>query len=231
MAVEAEGLESPARGHGAGSRPGAFTARERGERRRWSIGVRLTLAGAGLAAAACLAVAAFVALTPSAPGSKPGLDRLAVAPEADETSPVRQPDAVPASHDSSSPRITNAAHAEPEEAFVFAIFRGTDGSCECVQVDEPEWSGEKRLAEVDRHELVRAAFKDPCTTLAPEVVVIGVAGRPGTIAPTRGHAEAIAQRLGRQALHGRDVSSAAYAAMPDLAPGTIVVAEKVSVAP
>lgn len=226
MAVEVEDLESPARERLQGVEPGLLTARDRRERRRWSITTRLTRIGAGLAAAACLVVVAVVALTPNVPGPTPSGDRLAFAPEDSAPAAVRRDQGA-----SSPPRDTGLPHAEPEEAFVFAIFRGADGSCECVQVDEPEWSGEKRLAEVDRHELVRAAFRDPCTTLAPEVVVIGVAGRPGTIAPTRRHAEAIAERLGRQTLHGRDVSSAAYAAMPDLAPGTIVVAEKVSVAP
>ena len=88
---------------------------------------------------------------------------------------------------------------------LFAVYRGVDGSCECVQVNEPDW-GETRLAEVSRHELLRAGLQDACTTIAPEVVVIGVAGKKGTVPSSRDHAETVARRLGDQSLRGRDVA-------------------------
>ncbi|MFM9996271.1 MAG: hypothetical protein ACKVU4_10775 [Phycisphaerales bacterium] len=196
---------------------------------------RLSWIGGGLAAAACLGVAAVVFRTP-APTGPGGFGRdapIAIADPAVADEGARG-DSSPSQGPDESPTYTTqvaAHHAEPEEAVVFAVFRGVDGSCECVQVDAPEWSGAKRLADVDRHELVRVAFRDPCSAFAPEVLVIGVSGKPGTVGSSRRHAEALAERLGRETFRGRDVSSAAYAALPDLPAGSLVVAEKISIGP
>lgn len=231
MAVEAEGFDTPA-GVARDEAPISIVTWRR----------RFAWVGGGLAAAACLTVAAVVFRAPMTSTPTGPIASARNAPESSGDAGARSLDDSPshrvavspsASAAESQPQPTRlvAQLAEPEEAVVFAVFRGVDGSCECVQVDAPEWSGEKRLADVDRQELVRVAFRDPCSTLAPEVLVIGVSGKPGTVGSSRRHAEALAERLGREPIRGRDIAHAAYAALPDLPPGSLVVAEKVSIRP
>ncbi len=247
MAVEAEQLDHPAAREGRGEVPAATDGSEHlsfaRRDRSWWRGRGLWVGGA-LAAAACLGLGVFLILV-----------QVQFAP------PVRVADAGPvgtdATPDVSEPREAATASAgagaadspphrlgaspsqgeaqrtrhEPEDAVLFAVYRGADGSCECVQVNDPDWGAETRLADVSRHELLRAGLQEPCMTVAPEVVVIGVAGRPGMVPSSRQHAETIARRLGDQPLRGRDVASLAYAAMPELPAGTVIVAEKVSIGP
>lgn len=233
MAAEAEQLDhSAGRGAVNGVRTGTGASEhavlERRDRSWWRAqGVWI---GGALAAAASLALGLFV-LMPQAPVAPHMPDRGLALGEAPQP-PVEAAPALRAERDEGAGEAKLAAH-DPgdEEAVLFAVYRGPSGACECVQVNQPEWSGEKRLADVSRHELLRAGLQDACMTVAPEVVVIGVAGKPGTVASSRQHAETIARRLGEQSLRGRDVASFAYAALPDLPAGTMVVAEKVSIGP
>jgi hypothetical protein len=231
MAAEAEQLDHPAAGAGRVDRVlagGGRVSLARPDRSWWRArGVPI---GGALAAAACLAVGAFVFLMPQSPVP------IAVAPPEHVEPESRGGGSLAdlgarAEASGETGRATLAAHRPEEEAVLFAVYRGANGSCECVQVNDPDWGGDKRLAEVSRHELLRAGLQEPCTTLAPEVLVIGVAGKPGTVPSSRQHAETIARRLGDQPLRGRDVASMAYAAMPDLPAGTVIVAEKVSIGP
>jgi hypothetical protein len=242
MAVEAERLEHPAAGGVAGE---VLTATDGSEHlslaRRDRVWWRAAWIGGGLAAAACLTVVFVMVRLPGpvptriakghaagpevqpvpgeGSGSARGEDRTASVPRGDVT-------------ESEEGTVELASsRSESDEAVLFAVYRGANGSCECVQVNDPDWGSEKRLADVSRHELLRAGLQDSCMSMAPEVLVIGVEGKRGTLPSSRQHAETIARRLGEQSLRGRDVSSLAYAAMPDLPTGTVVVAEKVSIGP
>ncbi len=240
MAVEAERLEHPAAGGVAGE---VLTATEGSEHlslaRRDRAWWRAAWIGGGLAAAACLTIAFVMVRLPGpaptriAKGGGAGpevqpIPRERGGSEPGEVVPLPRRDAT----ESGGGMVELASRrSESDEAVLFAVYRGANGSCECVQMNDPDWGSEKRLADVSRHELLRAGLQDSCMTMAPEVVVIGVEGKRGTLPSSRQHAETIARRLGEQSLRGRDVSSLAYAAMPDLPTGTVVVAEKVSIGP
>ncbi len=237
MAVEAERLEHPAAGGVAGE---VLTATDGSEHlslaRRDRVWWRAAWIGGGLAAAACLTIA-FVMVRPPGPaptriakGDGAGSEVQPVPHEVSGSEPAEVAILPRTESDEGTVKLASN-RSESDEAVLFAVYRGANGSCECVQVNDPDWGSEKRLADVSRHELLRAGLQDSCMTMAPEVLVIGVEGKRGTLPSSRQHAETIARRLGEQSLRGRDVSSLAYAAMPDLPTGTVVVAEKVSIGP
>ena len=183
MALEAERLE-------ASAPPASAVAAG-----RW----RLAWLGAGLAAAAAVAIA-FIVVFPRAPSP------IAIVP-------VDRP---------------AVAGAIPEQSVVFAIFREADGECSCIQTHEPEWEGGRRLADVGRSELLDVVFRDPCTTALQHVLVVAVSGKAGTVPATSADAERLAAALPEEPLADADLSSLAYDAMPDLPPGSTVVARSVS---
>jgi hypothetical protein len=126
-------------------------------------------------------------------------------------------------------RITKADEPDDaEQSVVFGIFRGPEGECSCVQLTETDW-GDRRLADVGRNELLAAVLGDPCTTMARQLLVVAVSGKPGSVPNSRADAETLALRLAHVPINEhQDVSLAAYAAMPQLPAGSTVVAEAVS---
>ena len=225
MAAEAEALERAAESEIAEAPPPAVHVVIGG----WRRTVWMSLAGvSGLAA--CFAVA-FVAMRgapapilppgPIAAGPSETLPDRAIALE--DTGRREQPVA-PIDDEGSRP-------AEPSdtESVVIALFRAADGSYECVQVDEPKWAGDRSMAEVGRRDLMQVAFQNPCTTIAPQVLLIGVEGKRGTVPTTMRDAQRIAERMRSAPMHQADLSSMAYAALPDLPAGSTVVAETVAI--
>lgn len=202
--------------------PASRTWSAGGRRRTW-VGI------SSLAAAAALALGVFVALPSRPPAPLPTDGGLAIAPTIDEL-PIDPPPAAPVEKEAHSPvrLVTGDSGADPEQSVLFAIFRDPGGDCSCVQLRETDW-GDKRLADVGRDELLAAALGDPCTTLAGQVLIVGVSGRPGSVPTTRLDAETLATRLAHVPMsEHQDVSLAAYAALPQLPPGSTVVAEAVS---
>jgi hypothetical protein len=177
--------------------------------------------------AAAAAVAIVWVVVPPAPPSvvTPEPGPLAVLPHHEEPTPE-----VATQDDDPAPvRIVRSEPGdEPEQSVVFAIFRDPTGGCSCVQMENADW-GSKRLADVGRNELLAAALDDPCTTMARQVLIVGVSGKRGTVPATHDDAERLAARLASVPINEhQDVSLAAYAAMPELPIGSTVVAEAVS---
>jgi hypothetical protein len=120
--------------------------------------------------------------------------------------------------------------ADPDQCVVMAVYKGADGKCSCLNLNRHEWGG-RSLADVNKRELLDAAFREACTTDVHQVLVVAVEGKAGTLPQSREEAEAIAAKLADAPATGRvsDLSSYAYAAMPRLSPGATVVAEQVAV--
>lgn len=174
----------------------------------------LMFAGGLIAAAACLAVTVSV------------LSPHPVVPSATRPSPI-------ASGDTEAPGVVIAtnpgATAPSEQCIVMAVFRGQDGSCDCMQWKRQEWAGGKRLADVGRKELLDAVFQAPCTNAADRVVVLAFAGPPDSLPKTTEDAEAIANRIAAAPpTWHEDISSYASAAMPDLPKGSTIVAKSLA---
>jgi len=120
---------------------------------------------------------------------------------------------------------------DSEKCVVMTMYREADGRCTCLQMEQAEWDGGKKLAEVERSELYNVAFRSPCSTSAPQALIVAVAGKAENLPRDRQQAEILAQQVSTAAAAvGRhaDVSALAYAAMPSLARGSTVVAENVS---
>lgn len=175
-----------------------------------------------LAAAAAVTVVWTLVPRTVAPPSVPTTYPIAAAPESPATATPDEPESQPIR------LVKGMDPGGPEQSVVFAIFRDPAGGCSCVQLENADW-GSRRLADVGRDELLAAALDNPCTTLARQVLVVGVSGKPGTVPTTHDDAERLATRLSSVPLNEhQDVSLAAYAAMPDLPIGSTVVAEAVS---
>lgn len=214
MAGEAEELDRPA--------SYAFSAR-RAARARWQA----RIAWLGLTGAAAAAVALAVIFSGPTPGPQtptpiagpaieesPGI-ALAAAPV--EPHPVRL--------------VKGPVPTRDEQSVVLAIFRGAQGECSCVQLTDFDAGAGRRLADVAYGELLEFALRNPCTDAASQLLVIGVAGRRGTLPSTPEDADLLASRLANVAVsEHRDVSLVAYAALPQLPPGSTVVAEAVALA-
>jgi hypothetical protein len=125
---------------------------------------------------------------------------------------------------------TTGAAVDPDQCVVMAVYKGADGKCSCLNLNRHEWGG-RSLADVNKRELLDAAFREACTTDVHQVLVVAVEGKAGTLPQSREEAEAIAAKLADAPATGRvsDLSSYAYAAMPRLSPGATVVAEQVAV--
>jgi hypothetical protein len=202
MAMEIEALER------AGDRPAiGFRA---GAIRRLMVN-----AGMGLAAAACLVVALFVMHG----RQQQPIPKLATGPKA------------PAAVDRPATSSPVVGTADEKGCVVMAMYRDTDGRCTCVQMEQPEWCGQRRLTDVSRSELRQAALREPCTNDAQQVVILAVEGRTDSLPRNHDEAEVIAQQLSTAAASiGRhtDVTAFAYAAMPRLTSDSTVVAETLS---
>jgi hypothetical protein len=209
MAFEAEDLERSALAEPAPLRLVG------GGARRW-------LAGRGMAtaAAASLALAFFVMHKSVAPVPK--------GPLASAGNP---------SHPRESQGATAGTMAvsgtTDDQCVVMAVFRGADGQCSCLDLKEHEWANGRRLSQIDKRELLDVAMQAPCATNAHQVLVVAVEGKGTALPRSREQAEAIAARLADVPATNRhsDVSSYAYAAIPDLPPDATVVAEKLAVRP
>jgi hypothetical protein len=221
MAMDIEALERAGEGGGAldSTEPIARIEYGRVARGRTPAGNwgRLLMVGVGFgtAAAACLTVA-LIALKPKAPGMGQGRE-LAARPD---TPAVVE----------SAPTVREVK-ADTEKCVVMTMYREADGRCTCVQMEPTEWDGGKKLADVERAELYNVAFRSPCSTSAPQALIVAVAGKPETLPRDRQQAEILAQQVSTAAASvgpHADVSALAYAAMPGLAPGSTVIAERVA---
>ncbi len=178
---------------------------------------RLALFVTPVAAAAGLVLAVVVMTRPTAPTHVRVAERAPErpAPEAAVEAPV----------------VERVASVSDEESVIFAILRGPDGECTCLRVKEHEWGSGRTLGDIGRAELLRVAFRDPCSSIPQPAVIVAVSGPRGSIPNSRKDAEALAARMSGAPLAGRDISSLAYAALPNLPAGTTVVAESVSFRP
>lgn len=185
-------------------------------------------AWAGLSGLAAAAAIAWMVAPGAGPSVTPAdLSPIVLAPE--EAAPPEPMETAMENTDTPPVRIVNTKPAvEPEQSVVFAIFRDPEGGCSCVQMEDADW-GTRRLADVGRNELLAAVLDEPCTTMARQVLVVGVSGKPGTLPASHDAAERLALRLASVPINEhQDVSLAAYAAMPELPIGSTVVAEAVS---
>lgn len=200
MAMEAEEMESPrSRLRLAGTAPAHVRA--------------FRLAGGLIAAAACLATA-VVMLAPRPTPAPPPI--------------VEGP-----SENGGTPEAPKLAHVEPpkntDQCMLLAVFRGPDGVCDCMQWKKQEWEGGKKLAQVDRNELVGAVMKAPCTTSAERVVVVAMEGPADSLPQSPEAVQQIANRIAAAAPAGHeDVSAYASAAMSGLPKGATVVAKSIA---
>jgi hypothetical protein len=211
MAMEVDDLEAGAESsHGPRLR---LVGDHRRESRADQLRRGLMFAGGLIAAAACLAVAVSV-LSPHPVA--PAMKRPSIAQGNTEA-----PGVVIA---------TNSGATTPsEQCIVMAVFRGQDGSCDCMQWKRQEWAGGKRLADVGRKELLDAVFQAPCTNAADRVVVLAFSGPPDSLPKTTEDAEAIANRIAAAPpTWHEDISSYASAAMPDLPKGSTIVAKSLA---
>jgi hypothetical protein len=181
------------------------------------------LAGAGVAAAAAgLALGAFVALQGGAQPGTTGPIAHAPAVPAPATGEFSRPlvaaPVAPARTGFEQPLVRTAAADASKKVVVFSLFKDGDGKCACYQWHETEG---KPLEEMARGELVDIALRAPCTGEAQRVVVIAVGSKN-----LQGDPAALANQVAELPLH-RDPAMAALA-YPALFPNSTVITETVS---
>lgn len=213
MAIEAEELELSAEGP-------LFLSGAPRAGRRWS-GALISAS----AAAATLLVAVVIASRFAAPPAQGPI--LADGPH--------QPKAAdtpgPSTSIAAAPGAPKAADSS-EQCVIMAFYQNAGGECSCLSLRTHEWDGGRRLVDVARSELFDAAFQQQCSTEAQQVYVVAVSGKPGTLPTSREQAEALGSTLAAAPeTRSSDISSYAYAALPNLSPDATVVAERLSIRP
>ncbi len=208
LAMEADELESSA------SRPALRLVG--GSRRKWM----LPFAGGMAAAAAMIAVATMVL-----PALKPAPAPFKTIADLDPTKRKVEP---VSTGDFSKPMPSEPiqiANSEGESSVVLAFFQGLDGKCTCMHIQDENWDGDQ-LQSKDRRELLDVAFQSTCLGPSPKILVVGIAGKPGSLPRTAEEAEALIAHLNNAPPGSRtDLSSYAYEAMPQLPAGSTIVAE------
>jgi hypothetical protein len=208
MAIEAEELERSAEG------PLLMSGAPRAGR-RWT-GALISASAAAATLLIAVAIASRFA-APPAPGPV-----LADRPQQPETGPAHTP----------APATSVAAAPDPEQCVIMAFYQNAGGECSCLSLRTHEWDGGRRLVDVARSELFDAAFQQQCSTEAQQVYVVAVSGKPGTLPTSREQAEALGSTLAAAPeTRSSDISSYAYAALPNLSPDATVVAERLSIRP
>lgn len=197
-----------------------FSAR-RASRAPWQA----RIAWIGLPAAAAAAITLAVVFSGSNPG--PRTPTPVAGPTGSDAPPITLAAAPVEPHPVRL--VKGPVPKQDEHSVVLAIFRGEQGECSCVQLTDFDAGEGRRLADVGYGELLAYALRNPCTNAASQLLVVGVAGRRGTLPDTPEDANLLASRLANVGIaEHRDVSLVAYAALPQLPPGSTVVAEAVA---
>jgi hypothetical protein len=227
MAIEADDLAAPSDVAGrirpAAARPPASPVIRWG---RW-------LAAGLTAAAACLAVLLWwpTTGTPPAPPAGPNI-ATAILP-AVPTTELHAPKPAPAQLVIKDVRYVTTPG---EQCIVLSIFLGSGGSCRCMQWRSHQWEPGRTLADICPSELLDVAFKSSgaCTPNPEHVLILALAGPPGTLPRTRSEAEAVVACVSRANLgdggSDQDPSVYASAAISCLPTGVRALAESQTLA-
>jgi hypothetical protein len=184
---------------------------------------RLALAVGGLVAAACLTIVAVNALKPAA------------VPKAGEPVRIAEVPAPEVSHEIiapfNAPVVTPVRARSGEDSVLMAVFRDADDRCTCVQVRPQDWGEGRRLSEVTRAEILRAAISGACHTNPERVLVIAMSGPAGSLPRSTAEAEILAACMTEgPASCDDDTLCFASNAMAFLPPGVTVLAESMAFA-
>ena len=234
MAMEVDELESgaadarPAPGlHLADMDPASASSRSLRDRRP---AVRAWWIGAGLAAAAVVAIASMTSPRVLPTGPKPGDTPIATNPNGPSTPHNVVTPSVPEDHVAVAPapareRVDLGA---VERCIVVAIYRDTRAGVRCVQFKPQVWSENKCLSEITPSELRQVTLGQPCTP-ANQTLLVALAGPQKKLPQSQPEAEGLATCiLDRPRDCGSDSKCLATAATECVPPDVSVRLESVA---